>query len=364
MGASKFMIISVVSGKELTENHIQKWREIQDSDPRLMSPYFCPEFTQAVASIRNDVYVSVITEGDKVVGFFPFQRRRFGFGIPAGGRLSDIHGLIKEKDYEIDLKQLLKKSGLISYDFHAVPVWQEPFQRYINESKTFYYIDLSHGYENYASILLERKSKHLKDAGYKLRKLKRDYNNVEFKHYVSDESVIDLLIDWKSQQYQQSGLVDVLSFPWTKDLLYKIHKYRTDRFSGILSILTVDEKPIAIHMGMCSSKAWNWWFPRHDPGYNKYSPGILLRLNAIEYAEKIGINYIHLGCGDDTTYKPHLSTDTTVFGSGSVELPSFYVFVRKIFFQLAQRIRESVFYTVLKIPGRVIFKFIRHKEFD
>jgi len=358
------MIISVISGKELTEKHIQKWREIQDSDPRLMSPYFCPEFTQAVASIRNDVYVSVITEGDKIVGFFPFQKRRFGFGIPAGGRLSDIHGLIKEKDFEIDLKQLLKKSGLITYDFHAVPAWQKSFKSYIKESKIFYYIDLSHGYENYASILLERKSKHLKEAAYKLRRLKKDYSEVEFHHFVSDESIIDLLINWKSQQYQQSGLVDVLSFSWTKDLLYKIHKYRSDRFSGILSMLTVDAKPIAIHMGMCSFHSWNWWFPRHDPAYKKYSPGILLRLDAIKYAEKIGKKYVDLGCGDDSTYKPHLSTNTEIFGSGSVVLPSLYTFARKLFYNLAQWIRDSAFYSIFKIPGRFIFKFIRRGQFD
>jgi len=358
------MLIQVISGKELTESHIQRWHEIQDSDPRLSSPYFCPEFTQAVASVRKDVFVSIIVEKDNIIGFFPFQKRKFGFGIPAGGRLSDIHGLIIENCFEIDIKQLLKQSGLISYDFHAVPLWQEPFKKYVETTDTFHFIDLTHGYDNYESLLAERESKHLKEAAYKLRRLKRDFNNVEFHHFVSDASIIDLLINWKSQQYQQSGLVDVLSFSWTQSLLYEIHKYKSTKFSGILSMLTIDGKPIAIHMGMCSSHSWNWWFPRHDPEYKKYSPGILLRLDAIKYAEKIGIKYIDLGCGDDTTYKPHLSTNTEIFGSGSVVLPSFYSFIRKIFYQLADWIRNSLFYSFLKIPGRIVFKLIRNNKFN
>jgi len=358
------MTISVISGKDLTENNIRCWYEIQDSDSRLMSPYFCPEFTQAVASVRNDVYISIISVNGAIVGFFPFQRRRFGFGIPVGGMLSDIHGLIVEKNFEIDVKQLLKLSGLVSYDFHHIPQWQKYFRNYMRATENFHYINLTSGYENYKNILVERKSKFLKDAAYKLRKLKRDFDKVEFHHLVRDKSILELLLNWKSQQYKQSQLVDVFSFLWTKNLLQKIHEYQSDRFSGILSVLMVDGNPIAIHMGMRSSVSWNWWFPRHNNDYNKYSPGILLRFDAIENAEKMGINFIDLGCGDDTTYKPHLSTNTTVFGSGSVVLPSFYTFIRNLFYHLEKWIRIPVFYSVAKIPGRIIFKFIRHNKYN
>jgi len=358
------MTISVIPGTELTERDIHRWYEIQDSNPLLSSPYFCPEFTQAVASVRNDVYISIIKVKDVIVGFFPFQKRRFGFGIPVGGMLSDIHGLIMENNIEIDVKQLLKLSGLVSYEFYHLPQWQNSFNNYIKATEVSHFIDLTSGYENYKTILAERKSKTPKDAAYKLRKLKRDFNNVEFHHLVTDKSILDLLLNWKSSQYRKSKIVDVFSFTWTKKLLHIIHELQSERFSGILSTLSVEGNPIAIHMGMRSSNSWNWWFPRHDTAYNKYSPGILLRLDAIEYAEKIGIKYVDLGCGDETTYKPHLSTNTIVLGSGSVVLSSFYTSIRNLFYHLEQWIRSSVFYSIVKIPGRIIFKFIRHGKYN
>jgi CelD/BcsL family acetyltransferase involved in cellulose biosynthesis len=357
------MKISVIKGSKLTDEQVQRWREIQDGDFRLASPYFCPEFIQSLSSIRNDVWVSVISINGKIIGFFPFQKRRFRFGIPAGGMLSDIHGLIIEDGIKIDLKELLRQSGLISYDFHSIPQWQNNFECHFKEIKTFHYIDLTHGYENYKSILAARKSKFFKDAEYKFRKLSRDFNDVEFQHFVSDNKVLDQLISWKSQQYRKSKLVDVFSFPWTRALLYEIHAHRHERFSGILSVLKVDGKIIAIHMGMCSLLCWNWWFPRHDPEFNKYSPGLLLRFDACKHAEKIGMKFVDLGCGDETTYKPHLSTNTINFGSGSVEIPSIYIFIRRIFNRLTQWARNSDFYSILRIPGRLVFKILRKSDY-
>ena len=62
-------------------------------DPALVSPYFCPEFTQAVGDVREDAFVGIVEDAGEFVGFFPFQRRALGVGKPIAGPLSDYQGL-------------------------------------------------------------------------------------------------------------------------------------------------------------------------------------------------------------------------------------------------------------------------------
>ena len=79
----------VLRPDELTDVHLTRWRQIHESAARFASPYFTPEFTQAVGSVRRDVEVAVLEESGEVVGFFPFQRGLLGFAKPVGGQLSD-----------------------------------------------------------------------------------------------------------------------------------------------------------------------------------------------------------------------------------------------------------------------------------
>jgi CelD/BcsL family acetyltransferase involved in cellulose biosynthesis len=83
------MRVTVIRASELDDVCKSQWAEIQQSDSNLMSPYYCFEFTEALAAVRDDVYVAVIEDGSNVIGFFPYQSRRLGFGRPIGLGLSD-----------------------------------------------------------------------------------------------------------------------------------------------------------------------------------------------------------------------------------------------------------------------------------
>src|SRR5579864_2809673 len=84
-GFSGDLLTTLVPGRKLEARYVSKWRELQDSNPDLANPCFSPEFTQAVAAVRDDVEVGIIRQGREIVAFFPFQRRRGGRGIPVGG---------------------------------------------------------------------------------------------------------------------------------------------------------------------------------------------------------------------------------------------------------------------------------------
>src|SRR3712207_5406485 len=104
------MKVTVVPAKRLTEDLIIRWSEIQQKNPDLCSPFFCPDFTQAVAAVRDDAFVAVIDDGE---AFFPFQKTSMGFGRPIGGPVSDYHGLVAPQDAKHDLKALMRACKLL-----------------------------------------------------------------------------------------------------------------------------------------------------------------------------------------------------------------------------------------------------------
>jgi CelD/BcsL family acetyltransferase involved in cellulose biosynthesis len=69
------MKIDIIPATEFSRDHIAAWRALQQADPALDSPLFHPEFTRAVAAVRDDVEVAVLEEAGEFVGFFPGSSR-------------------------------------------------------------------------------------------------------------------------------------------------------------------------------------------------------------------------------------------------------------------------------------------------
>ena len=357
------MKITVISGNELTESHILRWREIQATDIDFVSPYFCPEFTQAVASIRDDVFIAIIEDNGSIVAFFPFQRKRFGIGMPVGGMLSDFHGIICEPGFSWSKDDLLKECGLVRWKYHYLLSKQTEFSISEYSHAGSHYIDLSDGFQGYIDALQARGTKIIKDNAYKKRKLERDFGPVRFIAHDTTPGILSTLFEWKSKQYKAGGLTDVFGFEWTRKLLSHIYTMKSDFFSGMLSCLYAGDNLIAIHMGMRSKWSWNWWFPRHDNAYKSYSPGIMLRLFAAEHADELGLKRLDLGKGDDSTYKPTLSTGTIPVSIGFSDVPSLTTSLLCAAECIEDYARRSPFRSILKIPGRIVLSAKRKGNF-
>ena len=91
----------IIPAQQLASDDSRLWAGMQQQNPALDSPYFRPEFTQAVAAVRNDVWVAIIRRNGAAVGYFPFQRGKLNLGKPVGGKLSDYHGIISAGDLAI-----------------------------------------------------------------------------------------------------------------------------------------------------------------------------------------------------------------------------------------------------------------------
>jgi CelD/BcsL family acetyltransferase involved in cellulose biosynthesis len=357
------MHVRVISGRELSPDLTAAWSALTDCAPALASPYFQPDFTAAVAAVRDDVYVGVIEDGSRPVGFLPFQRGRFGVGKPVGGALSDFHGLIARPDLDLPATELLRGCGLATWDFTHLPAEQRTFAPYHAAHDESHYMDLSGGFEAYAERLRERGSHVLKEVRQKRRKIERECGTLRFVAHTPDVGVLRQLLAWKSSQYQRSGLVDVFHFAWTQTLLEQIHATQTPGFSGMLSALYINDELAAAHMGMRSRRVWNWWFPRHDERFARYSPGIVLRICAAEAAAEHGVTRIDLGMGGENTYKPRLRTDGIPVAQGRVELPSLVVAARRLRRSSEAWVRRSPLAPLARVPGRLFTRLERWRRF-
>jgi len=356
------MEVTVIRPDELTAHQVQEWDRIQRALPELASPYFRPEFTAAVAAVRKDVRLAVLREGERIVGFFPFQRNWLGIGKPVGGALSDYHGVIIEPGIELNVRSLLRACGLVVWDFNHLVASQkvfEPYQRAADESP---YMDLSRGYEAYAAERREAGTREITEALRKRRKLEREVGPVRFEAEAADTRVLADLARWKSQQYIASGLVDVFSFGWTSRLLEVICRMRGPEFAGVLSALYAGDTLLAVHMGMRSRTVWHYWFPAYDQQFARYSTGLILLLEMAQHASSIGIRAIDLGKGD-SRYKRSLMSGAVPLMEGSAQRPSLVARLRKLASETEAFVRRTPLVVPARIPGRLLFRVKRRLRF-
>lgn len=249
-----------------------RWKEIQTSNPSLASPYFCPEFTQTVASVRTDVEVAVLERDHELVGFFPYQRGRWANAQPVAGRLTDFHGLIAGPEFTCDPVSLLQKCGLDSWRFDHLLESQTYFQPFMWTHGLSPYIDLSAGFDAYLAERRQHNSE-LQMIARKIRKLEREVGPVRFEWHSASAENLQTLFRWKSSQFERTGLRDLLSFPWIRDVFGKLLEQNHADFAGLFSCLYAGQQLLAAHVGMRSRHVMHWWLPSFNRDFNRYSPG-------------------------------------------------------------------------------------------
>jgi CelD/BcsL family acetyltransferase involved in cellulose biosynthesis len=312
------MSVRLVRPQELGAAETAAWARLQDDDPAFASPFFCPEFTQVVGSVRDDVRVAVLEGENGPVGFFPFQRTgRLGLGDPVGGGRSNAQGLVAARGLEWSAPALVRACRLRAWRFHHLLAEQRPFQAYHETVMQSPYMDLSDGFEAYAAARKAAGSSVLSQAGRKARKMERELGPLRFEAQVDDRAPLEAMMRWKSDQYRRTGQVDRFASRWNVELLERIHATRTPAFAGMLSVLWAGDRLAAVHMGMRSRDVWHYWFPTYDPELGPYSPGQVMLARMAEAAPGLGLRTIDLGLGD-AVYKERFMTGAVPLARGTV----------------------------------------------
>ena len=306
----------LIAAHELDAGLVAAWRSIQEREPRFESPYFCPEFTQAVGTVRDDVRVVVIENDGRTVGFFPHQRAAWGRGSPVGGPLSDYHGVIAAAEAEWSVSELMRTARLSVWSFDHLVDTTGRFAPHVTASTVSPQIDFA---------ALEPQP----DFARKARKLAREVGELSFSLHDASAAALERLFAWKSEQYRRNRLSDAFGVRWTRALLEEVMRVQGAGFGGVCSVLRAGDEIVALHAGMRSRGVLHWWFPTYHPRYGAYSPGIILLLRIAAAAPALGIGKLDLGKGDER-YKRNLMTGAAPLREGAVELPSLAATARRL----------------------------------
>lgn len=355
----KYYAISV---KEMTSEHLDRWLSIQRTHPFLLSPYFHPSFTRAVASVRKDVCVGILEADGKAEGFFPFQRSRGKTARPVGLGLSDYQGIIAPPELEFSAEELLRGFGLKRWDFDHLLSGQKQFSPYHSRICDSPVIDVSEGFDVFLSKLDSAGRKQFKETQRKYSKLEEQVGSVSFSLHSERKDILQKLIQWKSEQCRRTGTIDYFSIEWCVSLINLLHVTREDDFGGMLSCLHAGDTLAAVHFGMYTPRVWHSWFPAYNHHLEEYSPGSILLYEIIKEAAGKGVRYIDLGKGV-SLYKRRVMTGAVSVAEGRVFLPSFSNSVGNLKKNLEGWAKSSFLKPILRIPGRIIKRIERESRF-
>jgi CelD/BcsL family acetyltransferase involved in cellulose biosynthesis len=318
------VLIDVARPAELSSIEIDSWRSLQSSDPSFANPFLSPEFTIVAGGLRPNARVAVLREGSSIVGFFPFERHWSGAGVPIAAGLTDAQGLVHAPGAQWDARELLRACHLSVWTFDHLVAGQRPFERHRTATRPSPFIDLTDGFDSYHEKLAFRSPQFCKNLERKERRLARETGHLRFVPDSRDESAFRALLAWKSMQYRRTGQVDVFARPWVTSLMEGLFSYRSDSFSGLLSVLYADETPIAAHFGLRGGDILAHWFPAYDVTFSKSSPGLIMHMRLAEFTPGVGVRVIDLGTGIQR-YKEELKTGEFLVGTGIVATRPFLV---------------------------------------
>lgn len=290
-------LVHVVRPGDLTPEQLARWSHLQAADPRLASPYFCSGFACAVGRVRPDARVAIIEDGSRITGFFPFQKRPLGLGIPLGGPLSDYQGLIAAAEARIDVEALLRGCGLAGFAFTNLIAGNDAFKPHHQRVDPSHQIDVSEGVDAFMAERRAAGSEVIQTTLRKRRKIEREVGPLRWVLKDPDPASLEQVIAWKRDQYRRTRAVDGFAYRWPAALLADLHRIDEPEFGGVLSTLWAGDRMIAGHMGMRSRTVWHYWYPVYDPAFGKYSPGQVMLLTMIETCADLGARVIDLGKG-------------------------------------------------------------------
>jgi CelD/BcsL family acetyltransferase involved in cellulose biosynthesis len=312
--------VELIRPNQLTTEHLNTWTMLLRAAQSRPNPYLTTEWVLAVSAVLDNVEVAVLSSAGEPVGFFPFERRPGGLGVPPAGRLTDGEGIVVASGVRWDARRLIKACGLRNWSFNHVPADIEPFRPFHTEVLPSAHLDLGDGFDAYCRHRTAAGTRLLKQAQRKQRKLGREHGPVRFELHATAPDAADNLAAWKSAALRGQGYRDPFGEEsWIVPLLGTLDKFRSDDFASVLSALYSGEIMVAAHWGLRAGPLLVSGVPAHNPAFSQYSPGLLLTQHLARHAAEAGVRDLELGLGLNQM-KRSLMTHTTPLAAGIVDV--------------------------------------------
>ncbi len=346
------MNVECVKPDALTIDHIDAWRDLQGRSKTTTSPFFSPSFTIASASVQANIEIAIVKDSGAIVGFLPFQRRRFSAGWPVAWKLNDFHGGIFDDDAKIDGEELIRQAGLAAWHFDHLLATQDCFRTGQIIASASPYVDLSDGFDAYLEERKRARSDEIRQTLRKSRKLAREHGGLHFEFSTKDNQVFDTLLDWKQEQLKARKKHNHFQSKWARDLLARMQLGDNEDCRGALSALYAGDQLVAVHFGIHNRHALHWWVNAYNKDFSRYSPGSILLLELTRHAAAEGIQRIDLGKGDEQ-YKRRFQSDAIELAEGAVSNSAWRRSFNSAIYRAKHWIRSSPVRGLVQWPKRV-----------
>jgi CelD/BcsL family acetyltransferase involved in cellulose biosynthesis len=291
---------------------------MQRATPSLANPFLSPEFAMAVGRFRPGARVAVLTEAQSITGFFPFERRRLGVGVPICGWLTPCQGVIHAPGAAWDARELLRGCRISAWRFDNLVADQQPFTPHHSAIVPSAMIDLSDGFEAYYAKLRVKSSRFCREIERRARKLEREFGELRVVADSRDTNALRTLMAWKSEQYRQTNHVDRFEQPWLVELLDSLLATRNAQLTGLLSALYTGDRLVAAQFGLRTETLLVGWFTGYETSLGKYSPGLIHIKGLAEEMAAAGIRTIDMGAGAKNYYKETMKSYDSFVAQGVV----------------------------------------------
>lgn len=313
---------SLVRPDALTADDQARWARVVAAQPIAFLSF---AYVRAIASVMPYVRICRLQDADGRAAFFPFQYRSkghriFGIGERLGRESSDYFGLVAESGFRISPERLLRLAGLRSLSFTHLEESQSAFGLSGDQTEIGHCIEIPSGGDTFWAQKRQEDKKFVLDTERRERKLSEKYGALAFT-FQSDQpaEVVAEIICRKRNQYQRTGVKDVLAQQDTQKALQALSGCRDPQCTGVASTLFAGSTWVASHFGLRCLDRLHYWFPVYNPELKNFAPGRLLLKQIIDHAGTLGLTMIDRGAGDSQA-KRDLATTTHNFHSGLWQL--------------------------------------------
>ncbi len=292
------MDIEVVKPDGLQPADAARWSELRQA-VGLDSPFFSPDWPRECARANGPdrrARIAVLRDQGRAVGFLPARLSRFA-AQPVGAPMCDYQGAAVEAGYRFDPRAVVRAFGVHRLDFDTQIASQLEMTPYMRGRAASHVVCLREGYDAYAANRKAAGSNVLVDCARKRRKLTREMGEVRFTAASTSQADFDAMIAWKRQRYAESRQTDIFNAGWTGRLLQNLFADPLGEVSGQLFTLHAGSTLLATHYALTDGRALHAWFIAHDEEAARYSPGMILIADILQWAAARGISEFDLGTG-------------------------------------------------------------------
>lgn len=336
----------IISVDALSPVEQERWREICASHAKVSHPFYTLPFAQAVGRAHGRAFVSVISEGSRIVAFFPFQydgpiHQSLRAAQPIGADMSDYFGLVAESGLLFGSADLMVLCGAHTLLFHHLPEDQRAFGLAGEKPEVGHRIVIGADPAAYRTRLRAENKSFVAETERRQRKIIETCGPLRFEFQSEDPaSALDDLIARKRAKYRRTGVRDVLAPEWKRKLLHELAASRDPQCAGVLSTLYAGDTWVASHFGLRGGHTLHYWFPVYNDDLAKFAPGHLLLKQIIENSRMLGIEVIDRGAGDQP-HKTAYVTETHRFFRGCWSRRSPQALVHRAVQSLSWRLRAT-----------------------